>query len=92
MSGEPRADENAELSPSTWAEFAGTRSLSAAPTVGSLGVSVRPDRLREWNLGNLNSYWLNLATTDAAYLADRNPAPVRSLVCTRLLPSVNSAM
>jgi hypothetical protein len=52
----------------------GTRSSSAAPTVGSLGVSVRPDRLREWNLGNLNSYWLNLATTDAAYLADRDPA------------------
>jgi hypothetical protein len=63
-----------ELTPSTWTEFSRYAIAVRGPEAVTLGVSVPPDRLSQWNLGNLNSYWLNLANRTASVLAERDPA------------------
>jgi hypothetical protein len=62
------------LTPSTWTEFGSYAISVRGPAAGELGISVRRERLHEWNLANLNGYWANLAKTSARILAERDPA------------------
>jgi hypothetical protein len=62
------------LTPSTWTEFTRYAVAVRGPAAGSLGITVRRERLDEWNLGNLNGYWSDLASLGAAILAGRDPA------------------
>jgi len=43
------------------------------PAAADLGVSPDPQWLRDWNLGNLSSYWRPWAASARARLADRDP-------------------
>ncbi len=48
---------NGHLTPATWTEFAKYAIAIRGPERGELGISVSPDRLSTWLLGNLNAYW-----------------------------------
>jgi Domain of unknown function (DUF4111)/Nucleotidyltransferase domain len=74
VGGEFRVANDSALTPSTWTEFAKYAIAVRGPAAGSIGVSVSRERLNEWNLGNLNGYWLNLANRAAAYYGDKDPA------------------
>lgn len=74
VGGEFRVAENSALTPSTWTEFARYAIAVRGPAPGSIGVTVSRERLNEWNLGNLNGYWNDLADAGAKVLAERDPA------------------
>lgn len=74
VGGEFRVESDSALTPSTWNEFVRYAIAVRGPAAGSIGVSVSRERLSKWNLGNLNGYWLNLATRAAAYYDDKDPA------------------
>jgi hypothetical protein len=74
VEGEFRTDGDDELTPSTWAEFARYAIAMRGPAAASLGVRVPRSRLAEWNLGNLNGYWRNLAHSIGRIAAERDPA------------------
>lgn len=47
-----------DVNPVQWATFA-TRGIAVrGPEVGTLGLDPEPEKLREWNLANLRSYWV----------------------------------
>ena len=48
---------NGQLTPATWTEFGKYAIAIRGPERGELGISVSPDRLSQWLLGNLNAYW-----------------------------------
>ncbi len=48
---------NGQLTPATWTEFAKYAIAIRGPEPGELGISISPDRLSQWLLGNLNAYW-----------------------------------
>jgi len=54
-------DPNHQLTPATWAEFAKYAIAVRGPERSELGISVSPDRLNRWLLGNLNGYWKHSA-------------------------------
>jgi hypothetical protein len=74
VGGEFKVARNTALTPSTWTEFARYAIAVRGPAAGSIGVTVSRERLNEWNLGNLNGYWSNLADAAASTLAERDPA------------------
>jgi hypothetical protein len=76
VGGEFRVANDSALTPSTWTEFARYATAVRGPAAGSIGISVSRERLNEWNLSNLNGYWLNLATRAAAYYGDKDPAAI----------------
>jgi hypothetical protein len=62
VGGQFRADEpNHQLTPATWAEFARYGIAIRGPRPAQLGIQVSRDRLSEWTLGNLNTYWRHQA-------------------------------
>lgn len=67
------SEPNHQLTPATWAEFARYGIPVRGPQVGELGVSVSRDRLNEWTLGNLNSYWKRSAEDGIATLRPHDP-------------------
>jgi hypothetical protein len=74
VNGQFRATEpNHQLTPSTWAEFARYGITIRGPDPGELGIHVSRDRLDEWNLGNLNSYWHNQAEQGIRTLRAHDP-------------------
>lgn len=62
VGGQFRADEpNHQLTPATWAEFARYGIAIRGPRPAQLGIRVPRDRLSEWTLRNLNTYWRHQA-------------------------------
>ena len=58
VNGTFRGNEvNGQLTPATWTEFAKYAIAIRGQDRGELGISVSPDRLSQWLLGNLNGYW-----------------------------------
>ena len=62
------SEVNGQLSPATWTEFAKYAIAIRGPERGELGISVSPDRLSKWLLGNLNAYWKRRAVDGIAML------------------------
>jgi hypothetical protein len=60
-----------ELNPVLWLTLAHRGVTLRGPAAGELGLRADPQRLREWNLGNLNSYWQSEAAWIRAATADR---------------------
>jgi hypothetical protein len=52
---------NHQLTPATWAEFARYAIAVRGPSADRLGILVSRDRLNEWTLRNLNTYWRSKA-------------------------------
>jgi hypothetical protein len=65
-----------ELTPSTWTEFSRYAIAVRGPAARDLGISIPTARLREWNLGNLNSYWATSVATGRRRLEDRDQSDV----------------
>jgi hypothetical protein len=62
VGGQFHADEpNHQLTPATWAEFARYGIAIRGPRPAQLGIRVSRDRLSEWTLRNLSTYWRNQA-------------------------------
>src|SRR5262249_23053058 len=53
---------NHQLTPATWTEFSRHGIAVRGPRAADLGVTVSRERLSQWTLGNLNSYWQRHAT------------------------------
>jgi Nucleotidyltransferase domain/Domain of unknown function (DUF4111) len=47
-----------DVNPVQWATLAGHGVALRGPQPGTLGLDPEPDRLRQWNLDNLASYWV----------------------------------
>jgi Nucleotidyltransferase domain len=61
-----------ELTPSTWTEFSRYAIAVLGPAAGDLGISIPAWRLRERNLGNLNSYWSGQVSAGRRLLSGRS--------------------
>lgn len=65
VNGQFHADApNHQLTPATWTEFTRYGIAVRGPAPGQLGITVPRDRLNEWTLGNLNTYWQRQAYRD----------------------------
>jgi hypothetical protein len=67
-------EANGQLTPATWAEFAKYAIAIRGPERGELGISVSPDRLGRWLLGNLNAYWKRRAVDGLEMLHKLDPS------------------
>jgi hypothetical protein len=75
VNGQFQADEpNHQLTPATWTEFGRYGIAVRGPAAGELGIHVSRDRLNEWTLGNLNSYWRKQAEDGIQTLRQHDPA------------------
>lgn len=73
VDGQFRADTPCgELTPSTWTEFSRYAIAIRGPQAAGLGITISGDRLRKWQLGNLNSYWRDLADGAAKVWSERD--------------------
>jgi len=74
VGGQFHADEpNHQLTPATWAEFARYAIAIRGPRPAQLGIRVSRDRLSEWTLRNLNTYWQNQAEEGIKTLRAHDP-------------------
>jgi hypothetical protein len=64
---------NHQLTPATWAEFARYGIALRGPRAGQLGIRVSRDRLNEWTLRNLNTYWRSQAEKGIETLRAHDP-------------------
>jgi hypothetical protein len=70
-----------DLNPVQWKVLAERGVTLRGPSAGDLGLDPEPERMREWNLDNLRSYWQPWAERVlAGELAPRWPMPKRWLV------------
>lgn len=63
-----------EPEPVLWATLHRHGVTVRGPAASALGVQPDPGWLREWNLGNLRSYWSRWAAAVRAIMAERTPA------------------
>jgi hypothetical protein len=66
-------DPNHQLTPATWTEFARYAITVRGHNARDLGVTVSPERLARWTLGNLNGYWHGTATGGLDTLRPHEP-------------------
>jgi len=88
VDGEPRFDEPCgELNPVLWLTLRRHGRRVRGPEVADLGIEVRPDAVRRFNLDNLRSYWQPLVADIPADLPDDQPIPADPVVWTVLGPA-----